>query len=193
MMNANIYCFIGIISYLIGALPIGYWYAHYFYDVDLTQAGSKTIGATNAGRLLGGVYSFVIIALLDIFKSMIPILYIKYYFQHDVELHILSAVCLMFGNSYSIFLAGQGGKGVATYVGILAGFWYEYLFFLIPCWLMIRMLCMSSACASIITVILFPFWYLFFIAHADYYFFSFLIILAFWIIIRHKNNIYSLL
>lgn len=192
-MNIILYSFVGIISYLIGSLPIGYWYARYFYGIDLTQAGSKNIGATNTGRLLGGAHHFVIIALLDIFKSMMPILCIKYYFQHDIGLHILSAVFLMLGNSYSIFLAGRGGKGVATYVGILAGFWYQYLFFLITCWLIVKVLFKSSACASIITVILFPFWYLFFIVHADYYFFSFLMILAFWIIIRHKNNIYSLL
>lgn len=192
-MNIILYSFVGIISYLIGSLPMGYWYARYFYGIDLTQAGSKNIGASNTGRLLGGVYHFVIIALLDITKSMLPILLLDHYFPYQIQLKIFSAIFLMLGNSFSIFLAGQGGKGVATYVGILAGFWYQYLFFLIPCWLIIKIICKSSACASILTVILFPFWYLFFIMHADYYFFSFLMILAFWIVIRHKNNIYSLL
>ena len=104
-----------LISYLIGSIPFGFILTKIFLKKDIREIGSGNIGATNAlrtgNKLIG--YSTLI---LDISKAVILLLIIKFNFS---EYLFTSSIAIFLGHVFPIWLKFHGGKGVATYVGIL--------------------------------------------------------------------------
>src|ERR1700730_10712106 len=107
--------FYAIIAYLVGAIPTGYIIAKLKGISDIRQHGSGNIGATNISRVLGKHYFFLIF-FLDAGKAYLFLQLIKPYF--DFSYLCFFAGILLFGNGYSIFLRGTGGKGGATLCGL---------------------------------------------------------------------------
>lgn len=106
-------------SYLLGSLPFGLWVAKGMKGVDIRQAGSGNIGATNVGRVCGPVAgSFVFV--LDVLKGLLPPLLAR---TLNLESHwqILTALLAMLGHTYSVWLRFKGGKGIATGLGTFLG------------------------------------------------------------------------
>jgi glycerol-3-phosphate acyltransferase PlsY len=112
-------------AYLIGAIPFGYLLAKYVAGVNVKEAGSGNIGATNVLRVLkekdeklakklGALTLF-----LDAIKGVVVILVAKYMGASDYTLWSI-AVFAVIGHCYSPFLNFEGGKGVATGFGVLA-------------------------------------------------------------------------
>ena len=109
------YLIVGITSYLMGSIPFGFILTKIFLKKDIREIGSGNIGATNAlrtGNKLVG-YSTLI---LDIVKAIIPVIYVK---MNYPELIYTASLCAFLGHVFPIWLKFNGGKGVATYVGIL--------------------------------------------------------------------------
>jgi glycerol-3-phosphate acyltransferase PlsY len=109
------YLIVGITSYLMGSIPFGFILTKIFLKKDIREIGSGNIGATNAlrtGNKLVG-YSTLI---LDIVKAIIPVIYVK---MNYPELIYIASLCAFLGHVFPIWLKLKGGKGVATYVGIL--------------------------------------------------------------------------
>ena len=109
------YLIVGITSYLMGSIPFGFILTKIFLKKDIREIGSGNIGATNAlrtGNKLVG-YSTLI---LDIVKAIIPVIYVK---MNYPELIYTASLCAFLGHVFPIWLKLKGGKGVATYVGIL--------------------------------------------------------------------------
>ena len=109
------YLIVGITSYLMGSIPFGFILTKIFLKKDIREIGSGNIGATNAlrtGNKLVG-YSTLI---LDILKAIIPVIYVK---MNYPELIYIASLCAFLGHVFPIWLKFIGGKGVATYVGIL--------------------------------------------------------------------------
>ena len=109
------YLIVGITSYLMGSIPFGFILTKIFLKKDIREIGSGNIGATNAlrtGNKLVG-YSTLI---LDIVKAIIPVIYVK---MNYPELIYIASLCAFLGHVFPIWLKFNGGKGVATYVGIL--------------------------------------------------------------------------
>ena len=109
------YLIVGITSYLMGSIPFGFILTKIFLKKDIREIGSGNIGATNAlrtGNKLVG-YSTLI---LDIVKAIIPVIYVKINYP---ELIYIASLCAFLGHVFPIWLKFKGGKGVATYVGIL--------------------------------------------------------------------------
>ena len=109
------YLIVGITSYLMGSIPFGFILTKIFLKKDIREIGSGNIGATNAlrtgNKLIG--YSTLI---LDILKAIIPVIYVK---MNYPELIYIASLCAFLGHVFPIWLKFKGGKGVATYVGIL--------------------------------------------------------------------------
>ena len=109
------YLIVGITSYLMGSIPFGFILTKIYLKKDIREIGSGNIGATNAlrtGNKLVG-YSTLI---LDIVKAIIPVIYVK---MNYPELIYIASLCAFLGHVFPIWLKFNGGKGVATYVGIL--------------------------------------------------------------------------
>ena len=173
---------IGIISYLMGSIPFGLILTKIFLKKDIREVGSGNIGATNAlrtgNKLIG--YSTLI---LDILKAVIPVLYVKINFPDAVY---VSALFAFIGHVFPVWLKFKGGKGVATYVGIL--FSLNIIFGLVfgVCWLIIFFISRYSSLASLIASLSIPI-YIFIIESSENIFFY--IIMVILIFFTHRENI----
>lgn len=124
-MNEHI-VFCLILSYLIGSIPFGYVIYYITDKEDIRKKGSGNIGATNIFRLKG-IKIGIITLLLDMIKGIIPLVYALHNFNNSVIVLMVGAIAV-FGHMYPIYLKFKGGKGVATFLGILSVFYYPSLF-----------------------------------------------------------------
>ena len=102
-------------SYIVGSIPFGLILTKIFLKIDIRKIGSKNIGATNVLRT-GNKSIAIFTLLLDIFKGSVPILITNYYFPNLIY---LSGLAAFLGHIYPVWLKFKGGKGVATYLGII--------------------------------------------------------------------------
>lgn len=119
--NTNILFFLA--AYLIGSIPFGSILAKTFAGVDITTAGSKSIGATNVLRVVKETNPKlakklgIATVLLDALKGTVVLLVAMYYGVSDSTLWAV-AILAVLGHCYSIYLGLEGGKGVATGLGV---------------------------------------------------------------------------
>ena len=106
---------IGIISYLMGSIPFGFILTKIFLKKDIREIGSGNIGATNALRTGNKTIGYSTL-VLDILKAVTPVVYVKIFYQ---DFLYIASLCAFLGHVFPIWLKFKGGKGVATYVGIL--------------------------------------------------------------------------
>ena len=106
---------IGIISYLMGSIPFGFILTKIFLKKDIRDIGSGNIGATNALRTGNKAIGYSTL-ILDILKAIVPVIYVKIFYQ---DFLYIASLCAFLGHVFPIWLKFKGGKGVATYVGIL--------------------------------------------------------------------------
>ena len=143
---------ISFISYLMGSIPFGFILTKFFLKQDIRNIGSGNIGATNAlrtgNKLIG--YSTLI---LDIAKAIIPVIYVK---NNYPDLIYLASLCSFLGHVFPIWLKFKGGKGVATYLGILFSINLVYGFIFISNWLFIFFLSKYSSLSSLIAAFSIP-------------------------------------
>ena len=171
-----------LISYLMGSIPFGFILTKIFLKKDIREIGSGNIGATNALRTGNKVLGYSTL-ILDILKAIIPVLYIKFYFS---EFIYISSLCVFLGHVFPIWLKFQGGKGVATYVGILfvIDIYLGLLFTFV--WFFIFIISKFSSLSSLIGSISIPIYFLFLSQFNDVLFFSIMFVLIFF---THRENI----
>ena len=173
---------IGIISYLMGSIPFGLILTKIFLKKDIREIGSGNIGATNAlrtgNKLIG--YSTLI---LDIVKAIIPVIYVKINFP---ELIYVASLCAFLGHVFPIWLKFKGGKGVATYVGILFSINIFFGGIFVICWGLTFLLSKYSSLSSIIGSLSIPVYVLMMGQINSIFFFGIMFILIFF---THRENI----
>ena len=171
-----------LISYLMGSIPFGFILTKIFLKKDIREIGSGNIGATNALRTGNKVLGYSTL-VLDILKAIIPVLYIKFYFS---EFIYISSLCVFLGHVFPIWLKFHGGKGVATYVGILfvIDIYLGLLFTFV--WFFIFIISKFSSLSSLIGSISIPIYFLFLSQFNDVLFFSIMFVLIFF---THRENI----
>ncbi len=185
MLNLEI-ILISLISYLFGSIPFGLILTKIFIGKDIRNIGSGNIGATNVLRS-GNKFVGYLTLILDILKAVIPILFIKFYFNDQLYLASLS---VFIGHVFPVWLKFRGGKGVATYVGIL--FCLNYLSGLVFCviWLLIFFIFKYSSLSSMTSSFCIPIFQYFFISDPLYYFYFIMFIMIFY---THRENIKRLI
>jgi acyl phosphate:glycerol-3-phosphate acyltransferase len=107
-------------SYLLGAIPTSYLVSRAFAKIDLRQHGSGNLGATNLYRVLGWKYA-IPVALFDIAKGAIPVLYFAPQVSSPELFALACGVAAILGHVFSVFVQFKGGKGVATAAGVMLG------------------------------------------------------------------------
>ena len=173
---------IAIISYLLGSIPFGFLLTKIFLKKDIRKIGSGNIGATNVLRTGNKVIGYSTL-ILDILKAVIPILVVKIYFA---EFIFISSLSVFLGHVFPIWLKFNGGKGVATYVGILFCINYILGLCFIISWAVVFLISKYSSLSSLLASLLIPVYHYFFIDSENYYFFIIMFILIFY---THKENI----
>ena len=173
---------IGIISYLMGSIPFGLILTKVFLKKNITEIGSGNIGATNVLRAGNKVVGYATL-ILDILKSITPVIYIKFNFP---DFLYIASLCTFLGHVFPIWLKFKGGKGVATYLGILFAInIYLGLIFIIS-WLIIFAISRFSSLSSLIASASVPI-YLVIISDFDQvFFFTIIFVLIFF---THRENI----
>lgn len=103
-----------LLAYLIGAVPTGALVAR-VHGIDLTQHGSRRTGATNALRVLGKPAAALVLGG-DVLKGVLAVGVVGRLVRHDAG-GAVAALVAVIGHTYSVFLGGRGGRGVATGLG----------------------------------------------------------------------------
>ena len=173
---------IGAICYLIGSLPFGFILTKIFLKKDIREIGSGNIGATNALRT-GNKFIGYTTLFFDIIKAVIPIIYIKLNFSEFVY---IASLCAFLGHVFPIWLKFKGGKGVATYVGILFALNINLGLIFIISWLLTFVFSKYSSLSSLIASISIPI-YLLILSQFDQV--IFFIIMFVLILFTHRENI----
>ena len=135
------------LSYISGSIPFGLILTNLFLKKDIRKIGSKNIGATNVLRT-GNKFIAILTLLLDVLKGVAPVLVTNYYYPNLIY---LSALMALIGHIFPIWLKFKGGKGVATYLGII--FVLSINLGLLFCfvWLLIAFITKYSSLSSVIS------------------------------------------
>lgn len=159
------------VAYMLGSVPFGLVVGR-LKGVDLLSHGSKNIGATNAGRLLGRKYFFIVF-LLDMLKGLLPMLAAGLLLSDQLEKHgklnfhqnimwLAVGFAAIIGHMFSAFLKFRGGKGIATSAGVIMGL---FPYFTLPgigmflVWYVTFKLFRYVSLASMVAAITFPLFY----------------------------------
>ena len=181
MLNVELFLII-LVSYLFGSIPFGLLLTKIFLKKDIREIGSGNIGATNvlrAGNKILGYSTLV----FDILKAVLPILYIKFFMSDYLY---ISALSIFIGHVFPIWLRFKGGKGVASYLGILCclDIFTALIFGVI--WISVFILFKFSSLSSLLASLTIPIFHFFYNSNSDYYFYFMMFILIFF---THRENI----
>ncbi len=175
------YLIIAAISYLLGSIPFGLLLTNLFLKKDIREIGSGNIGATNALRA-GNKFIGYTTLLLDIFKAVLPVVYVKLNYPDFVY---ISSLSVFLGHVFPLWLKFKGGKGVATYVGILFSLNFIYGLVFGITWIIIFLISKYSSLSSLIASLSIPI-YLFISGKNQIIFFGIMFVLIFY---THRENI----
>jgi len=175
-----------ISSYFLGSIPFGFLLTKIFLKKDIRLIGSGNIGATNALRTGNRAVGYTTL-ILDILKAVTPLIFIKIYY---VDYLYISSLCVFLGHVFPIWLKFKGGKGVATYFGILCCInLYLGIFFGII-WLLSFFIFKYSSLSSLIGSLSIPIINFFIFNDEIVFFFIIMFVLIFY---THRENIKRLL
>ena len=170
------------ISYLMGSIPFGLILTKIFLKKDIREIGSGNIGATNVLRTGNKTIGYLTL-VLDVLKAIIPVIYIKFQFP---ELVYVSSLSVFIGHVFPVWLKFIGGKGVATYVGILFSINYIFGALFVFSWLIIFFISKYSSLGSILSTLLIP---IFIFLNSNYENEYFFIIMFVLILYTHRENV----
>jgi acyl phosphate:glycerol-3-phosphate acyltransferase len=107
-----------VLGYLAGSIPFGVLLTRWVRGVDVRQSGSGNIGATNVTRVAGKKLGAGVL-LLDALKGALAVLLALWLHPESPRLHVAVGLAAFLGHVYPVWLKLQGGKGVATALGVL--------------------------------------------------------------------------
>ena len=177
--------FIISVSYLCGSIPFGFLLTKFFLKKDIRKMGSGNIGATNVLRTGNKLIGYSTLTL-DVLKAIVPLIIIKF---NSPEFIFVSSLSIFLGHVFPVWLKFKGGKGVATYVGMLFCINYILGFVFIISWFIVFILSKYSSLSSMIASLSIPI-FCFFIYNENFYFFTMMFILVFF---THRENIKRLI
>ena len=172
---------ISILSYLMGSIPFGFILTKIFLKKDIRGIGSGNIGATNALRTGNKSLGYGTL-FLDVIKAVIPVIYVKLNYTDYI---FIASLCVFLGHVFPIWLKFKGGKGVATYVGILFSINLTLGFVFLGVWFFTFLISKYSSLSSLFGSLSVPI-YLFFFTSQNLVFFSIMFILIFY---THRENV----
>ena len=173
---------IGIISYLMGSIPFGLILTKLFLKIDIREIGSGNIGATNVLRSGNKIVGYTTL-IFDSLKAVIPVIFVKIYYTDFLYLASLSA---FLGHVFPIWLKFKGGKGVATYVGILFAINIYFGIIFALCWFVIFGITKFSSLSSLVASISIPVYLIITSQFDEIFFFIIMFVLIFF---THRENI----
>jgi len=175
---------VAVYSYLLGSIPFGLVLTKIFLKKDIREIGSGNIGTTNVLRT--GKKSLAVATLmLDLLKGYFSIIITFTYFENLIS---YSALICFIGHILPVWLKFKGGKGVATYLGVILALSYKFFLIFGITWLVLSFLFRYASLSSIISSLIVFVYSYFFINNFSLILFIFFVI----IIYTHRENIVRL-
>ena len=175
---------VAMYSYLLGSVPFGLILTKIFLKKDIREIGSGNIGTTNVLRT--GKRSLAVATLgLDLLKGYFSIAITFIYFENLIS---YSALICFVGHIFPVWLKFRGGKGVATYLGVVLALSYKFFLIFGITWLVLSFLFRYASLSSIISSLIVFVYSYFFINNFSIILFIFFVI----IIYTHRENIVRL-
>ena len=173
---------IGMISYLMGSIPFGFILTKIFLKKDIREIGSGNIGATNALRTGNKSIGYSTL-VLDILKAVVPVIYVKIFYQ---DFLYIASFCAFLGHVFPIWLKFKGGKGVATYLGILFALNVYFGIIFTISWFITFFISKYSSLSSLVGAVSIPIYLLILAQFDQAIFFTIMFVLIFF---THRQNI----
>ena len=175
-----------LIGYGLGSVPFGLILSRLMNLGDLRQIGSGNIGATNVLRTGNKTAAFLTL-LLDGGKGVAAVLLARAFAAEDALQ--LAALAAFIGHCFPAWLAFEGGKGVATFLGLLLAIAWPVGVATCATWLVTAVLFRFSSLAALVAAVASPVWALFFSYSSLVLVIALLAVLILW---RHSANIIRL-
>ena len=175
------YLIIVLGSYLLGSIPSGFILTKIFLKKDIRDIGSGNIGATNALRTGNKSLGYGTL-ILDITKAILPVLYVKFNYPDYI---FIASLCAFLGHVFPIWLRFKGGKGVATYIGILFSINIILGLIFVASWAVTFLISKFSSLSSLIASLTVPV-YLIIFENYNSIFFIIMFVLIFY---THRENV----
>ena len=179
-----------LFAYLVGSVSSGIIVSQIFNLPDPRTIGSKNPGATNVMRS-GNKKAAIFTLLGDLLKAILVLTLAEYLGFNDLII-VCVALAVLIGHIYPIFYKFQGGKGVATAIGILFALNFKLALIVASIWLLVFGIWRYSSLAAIVAAISAPIIAIFILRDQSLYCiaFSFITII---ILFKHQANIRKLL
>ena len=174
--------FVIFFSYICGSIPFGLLLTRIFSKIDIRKVGSGNIGATNVLRTGNKSIGYLTL-VLDILKAIIPVIYVKFNYPDYL---FISSLCAFLGHVFPVWLKFKGGKGVATYLGILFAINIYFGLIFIIIWLIIFVLSKYSSLSSLVASLSIPIYLIILAKYDQVIFFVIMFVLIFF---THRENI----
>jgi glycerol-3-phosphate acyltransferase PlsY len=171
-------------SYMLGSIPFGLIFARLAGAGDIRKVGSGNIGATNVLRT-GKRWAAAATLFCDVGKGFFAVWYASEKF--GIELFpVVAGLGVFIGHLYPVWLRFKGGKGVATFIGILFALAPPVALLVCASWLGLAQVFRYSSLAALVSTALAPLCFLFFGATL---FALLTFILVIFIFLSHRANI----
>ena len=172
-------------SYLLGSIPFGLVLTKIFLKKDIRKVGSGNIGMSNVLRT-GNKFLAIITLAFDLLKGFLSV-YLTFSYQESLVSY--SALICFIGHIFPIWLRFKGGKGVATYLGVILALSFNFFLVFGVSWIALSLLFRFASLASIVSsMIVLIFGYFFENSNYSLILFIFFIIILY----THKENIVRL-
>ena len=176
-----------IVGYLLGSIPFGLILTRLAGLGDIRSIGSGNIGATNVLRT-GNRPVAAATFLGDGLKGTVAVIVGAYAGGPTVAM--LAGLAAFLGHLFPVWLGFKGGKGVSTYIGILAGLWWPGAIFFCLAWIATAFVTRISSASALTASLLSPIVVLIFAGWPLALFFAALSVILWW---RHAENIRRLM
>ena len=188
----------GCIAYLLGSIPTAVWIGKAKYGVDVREHGSKNAGATNTFRVLGkkpGVVVFSIDVIKGFVAVMLPFVAGVGDWNSEELIHVklVCALLAVIGHVLPVFAQFNGGKGVATSLGVIIGVHPAAAGICVALFLIVFIISHFVSLGAIVAATSFPLTIIFFFKTNSVWLMVFSITLSLAVIYAHRKNIGRLL
>ena len=187
-----------LLAYFIGSIPSAIWISKWFFGVDVRDYGSNNAGATNTFRVIGRVAGFTVL-FFDILKGWVSVKILSSLILYEpnsyefINMQLVVGITAVLGHVFPIYEKFQGGKGVATLMGIILAINFSAAIGCVVIFLMIFIFTSYVSLGAIVAAIFFPIITIFIIRIESISVIYFSIFISILVILTHKPNIYRLL
>lgn len=192
----------GFTAYILGSIPSAVWIGKAWHDIDVREHGSKNSGATNTFRVLGKKAG-VTVLLMDVIKGLLAVFlpFILVQFLPNIlegikDLSLLKVICALtaiLGHIFPVFAQFNGGKGVATSLGVIIAIHPPTALFCFLLFLVVFLTSNFVSLGAITASVAFPLVLIFGFKSQSLCLNIFSVLLGAAVIFAHKKNIKRLL